>query len=714
MASSPAYNHVLAPFGQGDDLVSLGRTGALSWDAEDPNLARWTRFADGTTTAFPRGHFVFGSRDSDLVIDQSGDVVTVKDMEAGKDVHQVDVASAGPGAAFAGAVRSHVFVSTRNAAGTGEDLHVYAPGETGAAPSKRTVTGLPADATRVFAVGAAGDDVLVAYGTGGHTTRWAILDLATATVTASRDMGGAGDRNASPVLSATHVAWARFVGGDTVVNVLERATGKVQLITLAGTGDITLGLVGKWVTYARTGGLLDTSADPQNAVTARDLYGPATRRLLDHAVSGIDAPGDATGVLGGTVTGGEGVYRIAPGADGAPVATQVAATGAPTKVTLLGHNVPARLDLDRTGGRFTLNWRLSRTNVDLVVKLRNNRTGETVTENALPPVDPYDPHVLSFAWQGELRWNDRPDMTTAASNGPYTWEITGTPRNGIGPVLRASGAFTVTRRSGAHDFDTDGSPDVFARDTTGRLWMHDTYKVNWADQLNQNPRQLVSGGWQIYDRIEAAGNLGGSPVNDLVARDRSGVLWLYKGTGDPGAPLADRTRIGGGWGVYDRLAAGSDFTGDGRPDLLATDKTGVLWLYPATGNANAPFSGRKRVGGGWGVYNDLTAVGNMAGAAAGDLVARDRSGVLWLYLGRGDGTIAPRIRVGAGWQGFGHVVGLGDADRDGRPDLYAAASGTYAHAGLYRGTGDWKRPLRSPVVVAGYVTLPDVTFDLYV
>ncbi|MEU7292015.1 hypothetical protein AB0A76_02230 [Streptomyces exfoliatus] len=121
-----------------------------------------------------------------------------------------------------------------------------------------------------------------------------------------------------------------------------------------------------------------------------------------------------------------------------------------------------------------------------------------------------------------------------------------------------------------------------------------------------------------------------------------------------------RHRLAGGWGTYHRLTGGSDLTGDGRADLVAADKAGVLWLYRGTGRDTAPFAARVRIGGGWGMYDQLTAVGSLAGGPAGDLVARDRTGVLWLYLGKGDGTFAPRTRIGGGWSQYSEIVGIGD------------------------------------------------------
>ncbi len=166
-------------------------------------------------------------------------------------------------------------------------------------------------------------------------------------------------------------------------------------------------------------------------------------------------------------------------------------------------------------------------------------------------------------------------------------------------------------------------------------------------------------------------------MGDLVARDTSGVLWLYQGTG--AGNFTARTQIGRGWQIYTTLTGGSDLTGDGRADLLATDTAGDLWLYRGTGSATAPFSARVRLGGGWHIYREITAVGDIAGAA----------GVLWLYQGNGAGNFLARVRVGSGWNAFTHLVGAGDVNADGRPDLVAyGPNGTY----VYRSTGSATAP----------------------
>ncbi|MFF0484147.1 FG-GAP repeat domain-containing protein [Streptomyces sp. NPDC004435] len=161
-------------------------------------------------------------------------------------------------------------------------------------------------------------------------------------------------------------------------------------------------------------------------------------------------------------------------------------------------------------------------------------------------------------------------------------------------------------------------------------------------------RSTIGSGWGVYDALVGPGDLSGDGRGDLLARDRSGVLYLYRGNGY-GTAFASRVRVGGGWGAYDKLVGAGDHTGDGRADLLARTASGDLYLYAGTGRASAPFTARKRVGGGWGVYRQIAAPGDLNADGKADLLAVTSGGTLYRYLNTVPGTFAPRAQLATGF-----------------------------------------------------------------
>ncbi|MEW2489221.1 VCBS repeat-containing protein [Streptomyces sp. NPDC048411] len=146
-----------------------------------------------------------------------------------------------------------------------------------------------------------------------------------------------------------------------------------------------------------------------------------------------------------------------------------------------------------------------------------------------------------------------------------------------------------------------GAGDLLGRDSSGNLYLY----LNYGNG-KLTSRYKVGSGWDIYTQIAGNGDLTGDGKNDLVARDKAGVLWLYKGTGNYKAPFATRTRIGAGWNTYNYLISSGDLNLDGKTDLIARDTTGALWSYQGTGNAAAPFKAKVRIGtSGWNTYRLL-------------------------------------------------------------------------------------------------------------
>ncbi|MEU5050422.1 VCBS repeat-containing protein [Streptomyces sp. NPDC021096] len=163
---------------------------------------------------------------------------------------------------------------------------------------------------------------------------------------------------------------------------------------------------------------------------------------------------------------------------------------------------------------------------------------------------------------------------------------------------------------------------------------------------------MIGPGWDVYNRVLCPGDLGASIQSDLLARDKSGVLWLYPAR--PDATLEDPYRVGPGWDQYTDITGKGDLNGDGKADIVAKDRDGGLWLYKGTGNSTSPFTDRVKVGGGWNQYDKLVSTGDVDKDGRSDLLARDKSGVLWLYKGNGNATdpFGNRTKIGGGWDQY--------------------------------------------------------------
>lgn len=689
-AAGPTAGQTPISMPAGVVVMGIGRTGFLSV-VEDPDPhPRWTRWADGSTTEL--GGKALGSP-SDIVVQEQADAFILRDMSDASPPVRIERSTLGSSYTLFRPVGATLVMTVPNTAG-GNDLH-FVDKQDGVLHDRR-VTGLPDNAHFDGAATDTPAGMLIArYATGtpaSPTYHLALVDIATAAVVEARDMPDASVVT-SMSASSTYLAWGQTnrSGGRTVV-ISPRGGGQDQRIALTGAGSLSVDLLQDWVLYAQTGGEQGTGPNPLYALTALSLKTGATVKVLDDAFSALTAADGTIMAQGGTLAQGEGEYRISLDSQGTPVATMVASSGEPTAIEIQG-TVPPVIDLDRNRGAFSFDTTLSRPGARLDIEVVHTASQRRWSVTRVP----YDtwtrgPQTLSVPWDGRFDLvKGESGEFIAAYNGAYAWHIKATPLNGIGPAAELSGTFTVTRKPAPHDFSDNGSPDLLVVGSTGMLNRFDSaFRADSGGLYYLPSASTVGPGWQTYDRFAAAGNLGGTSASDIVARDRTGTLWVYEGTGTPGgAPFRPRMKVGGGWQIYDTITAGSDLNSDGRPDLLAIDKTGVLWLYPGTGSLTAPFAPRRKIGGGWQIYDQISAVGDIAGASAGDLVARDKDGVLWLYLGKGDGTFAARTRIGGGWNAYSQLVAVGDANRDGRPDLIGYGAGTTY---VYTSTGNWRAP----------------------
>ncbi|MGW3372869.1 FG-GAP repeat domain-containing protein [Streptomyces hydrogenans] len=687
-----------------DEAGSTGFFDSL-WFNED--VRAWTSYQDGRSYSLTRYAKSVSVVGGDQFVDAENH--TVINMATGARYqlpadNTLAIGIAGP----------HVFTALATASGPTLWAHT--------AQGSRQITGLPVGAKGLSVRPGTARYGVVAFTGADGGRHQGLVDLAAGKVT---EVYAVPASASSFTFSDTRVAWAERddASGTARAVVLTRGTDErktVDLGTMPRTAEVQL--LGDWLL---DGLPLREGRDltPGYGLRARNLAdGSAPVKLLDYFQTMTRDTGGGVLASGGRLGKGEGVHRIERGADGRPTVTLVASNGSPTETAEMRAPLMRNpVDLDRESS-VSFHWYVNHWDTKATVRLRHVRTGKTYdwTSNGFGggrsldgsngdsgdgfPMGPAD-------WVGTFGTQDESEPgTTIAYNGDYTWEFTGESLAGLGPAVKRSGTFTVVRSPKQHDFDDNGSPDILARDASGVLRSDTSVRSRRWSALTEFevPETTIGGGWQIYDRIETVGNVAGSVHADVVARDKAGVLWLYQGDGNGG--FAGRVQVGGGWQTYDRITGGSDFTGDGRADVVAVDKAGDLWLYKSTGSATKPFDTRKKVSSGWGGYDQLTATGNIAGAAHGDLVTRDANGVMWMFLGKGDGTFTEPTRLREGFGRYSKFIGAGDYDDDGRNDLLAVEAAT-GKTYLFQGTGARTTPFERARI--GTALFSSGSYDLF-
>ncbi|WP_329402717.1 VCBS repeat-containing protein [Streptomyces virginiae] len=218
-----------------------------------------------------------------------------------------------------------------------------------------------------------------------------------------------------------------------------------------------------------------------------------------------------------------------------------------------------------------------------------------------------------------------------------------------------------------HDVDGDGVSDMIVMEYDQVTAVYLSSIKAWSDYtvLKTDPDPEAS-----FKDLLPVGDVGGTTQPELLSLTFDGVLTLYEaGVKSTSAPLWS----GRGWQIYNRLIATGDLTGDRRPDLLARDPAGDLWLYTGTGTVSKPFNSRVKVASGWGIYDQVVGADDVDGDGIGDVLTRTLTGELWFHKGAGSATapLKPGVKVGTGWNTYNVITGSDDGDGDGRSDLLA-------------------------------------------
>jgi hypothetical protein len=200
-----------------------------------------------------------------------------------------------------------------------------------------------------------------------------------------------------------------------------------------------------------------------------------------------------------------------------------------------------------------------------------------------------------------------------------------------------------------------------------------------------SPRDESLLGFSGYDvrqpKSKGTSDYVGDANPEILGKDSAGKLWAYYSSDT--SPVAGRTSMGGGWNMFNQVIAPGDLDGDDKADVLGRKPDGTLWLYHGLGGGKVQAG--VQVGSGWSSYV-LVAPGDFNGDGIADLLGRDSKYQLWLYPGKGNGTFGARSLVTSGWGGFSAIIGFGDFNFDGKADILGRERST-GYMYLYPGNG---------------------------
>ena len=286
------------------------------------------------------------------------------------------------------------------------------------------------------------------------------------------------------------------------------------------------------------------------------------------------------------------------------------------------------------------------------------------------------PVVLSRAWRHkdvtvagqDLTGDGAPNLLTLDRATGKTWIYTLQQGGRLGPRFGGWSTWTdLTHLTVVGDPGTGRTRllgrapgGIVALDARGTGW----FKPSLATGL-------VSDGTNF---LQLAGDWNGDGHADVLTRSTStGHVWLYRGTGD--GRLLERTLLHSGWGDKRDLVVTADLTGDERPDLLARDADGTVYVYPSDGAGGTQ---QRRLAHAALFATDLvTPAGFWDGDGVRDLIVRNAADKrLYLVPGTTTGTLGTPVPLSGDFAAYDRIVGTGDFNGDGHPDLLARESST--------------------------------------
>ncbi|MGW9036542.1 hypothetical protein ACWGQ4_16590, partial [Streptomyces sp. NPDC055721] len=373
-------------------VTSAGTTGFLStvqhYDTYTTDYL-WTKYEDGSTTLLNRPNTGFTGQGSDIVWGHQAGSLSWSMHDMAHPSNVVGGVSMNNGTYVSGVIGSALVTTTEDRNTGAVSVAILRKSSSGA-PASTPVTGIPGNANLSRVALTTPGTAVIAYQTGrAESLRYhlAAVDTVTGEVLETRPESSL--ELADVALSPTHWSWIEYYYVPDGTPVGKRAArlhtaprgGGAATATDLGLvrgGAMRTGLVGDWVTSTSIGGFQSSGPSALYPLTARPLGGGTPVKLLDHVVSAVSDTDGSLVVRGGSLTEGEGVYKVtANETGGAPIVTKVATTNTPTALGIVSQDAaPTVVDLDKSAGA-KFSWTMTQPNVEGTFTLRHTRTGKT-------------------------------------------------------------------------------------------------------------------------------------------------------------------------------------------------------------------------------------------------------------------------------------------------------------------------------------------------
>ncbi|MEV4104715.1 FG-GAP-like repeat-containing protein [Nonomuraea sp. NPDC049649] len=450
---------------------------------------------------------------------------------------------------------------------------------------------------------------------------------------------------------------ARVTFTDATATVLTAASGPLVCEGMAGAPVLHGGELAAVISQAGQAGCPGTDGSGSSLTAARtdDLatwIGALTTSTADHNWPLADLPAEAAG--GTAVTGS---------ADSAFTGTGLPLTAAAGVTWKTGDSFSPAVELDGATGSLTAGGPAVVTDADFSLSVRAKPAaggGTVLSQDGV--------NTAGFRlWAENGSWRFAMSRSDAASP---VWDTVVAPAGSATAGAWSEVAVTYKAATGVAILWVDGENVASVRHTS-------RWKAAGALRVGAHKTGASLGGHfeGVLSTVRTWNKLALTPErnhhdfdgdgrNDIIITDRAGDLYLYPSQGGSGlntVSVANRVKIGTGWGSLRWTV--TDWDADGMADIVMADSDGVLWLYP---NQNGrPSSGnRKKIGTGWHKYN--FAAGNANSDPHADLYGiKNSTGELFHYPDGGGKT-----RIGtSGWSNY--RIFPGDFDSDGRADVMA-------------------------------------------